>query len=233
MFTTREIKCVMNSSRSAFLLPDLVLRALVVLGAVLGPSAQVTAYRPKGTFDPSVPTRAPEWKDHHPERVHGEHFYAFHGLHLTVQEVGTHDGEHSEHEISHRFSSRLRHPHMNKDLWKFVEEKCTPTWSHTKPSDHHFAATVHLHDRKLFCWSGYRADDVTAWQNDFDSVTYLAHIDALGSAPRAFWYTAKFDTKHHEDDALPGGSGEAGPALLEELDEPPIDSEPLPIDQEL
>ena len=196
------------------------------------------AHRPKGTFDPTVPTRAPTWKDPHPERIRGEHFFAFHGLHLQVQEVGTHDGEHSEHEISHRFSARLRHPHMNKALWKFVEEKCTPTWSHTKPKDHHFAATVHLHERKLYCWSGYKNEDVTAWQNDFDVVTYLAHIDALGSAPRAFWYTGKFDTRHHADDVdgassgvegFAAGADNAGNLLPEEAeDEPPLDDLSMP-----
>jgi hypothetical protein len=169
------------------------------------------------------------WKDHHPHRIRGEHFYAFHGLHLQVQEVGTHDGEHSEHEISHQFSARLQQPHMNRGLWKFVEEKCTPTWSHSKPKDHHYAATVHLHERKLYCWSGYHSSDVTAWQNDFDSVTYLAHIDALGSAPHAFWYTGKFDTMHHADNAVAGDGAGVGHLLLEEEDEPPVDDLSLPI----
>lgn len=184
---------------------------------------QAEGARPVGTFDPSIPTE-PEWKDHHPDRVHGKHFYAFHGLHLKVKDVSTHSGEHSVHKLTHHYSERMRHPHTNKGLWKYVEKKCSESWSHTKPEDHHFAASVHLAERKVYCWSGYHADDVTAWQNDFESVTYLAHIDALGSAPRAFWYTSKFDTRNHDDDD--SFDSQPDDASLDELEESNDDSLP-------
>ena len=116
---------------------------------------------------------------------------------------------------------------MNKGLWKYVEKKCAESWSHTKPEDHHFAATVHLRERKVYCWSGYHADDVTAWQQDFDSVTYLAHIDALGSAPRAYWYTSKFDTRNHHDEDIPSIESDdtSSDEMLESISDP-VTTEP-------
>ena len=137
----------------------------------------------------------PEWKNPHPNRIEGETMYAFREFDLSIRDTNKY-GDHSSHQLAHRFD-RLKHPHSNADLWHFVKDTCEKTWSVTKPDDHHFAATVDIHERRVRCWAGYHNSDVESWQHLEGFVTFLPAIEALGDAPDALWYTDKWDVHHH------------------------------------
>ena len=139
----------------------------------------------------------PTYQEPHPDRIEGETMYSFRGLSLTIQE--TKYGAHATHRLAHRFD-RLKHPHSNPDLWHFVKDICATTWNQqTKPTDHHFAATVDIFQKTVQCWSAYHTNDVVDWETVDGNryVTYLATIEALGAAPRALWSTDKWCVQHH------------------------------------
>jgi hypothetical protein len=146
--------------------------------------------------------QGPEWLEPHPNRTEGTMF-SFRSLNLKIN-PDTKYGSHKTRQLAHRFD-RLRHAHSNPDLWHFVKGTCAETWSATKPDDHHFAATVDIYKRVVKCWSGYHASDVIDWQTDDGYITYLPEIEALGGAPRALWFTDKWDVHHHGPYYLPGG----------------------------
>jgi hypothetical protein len=150
----------------------------------------------------------PDHKPPHPNRTEGETMFAFRELSLTIQE--NEHGKHSVHQLAHRFN-RLKHPHSNPDLWHYVKDICSVTWKQIKPDDHHFAATVDIHNKKVNCWSAYHEDDVIE-HDIFEGhtfVTYLPSIEALGTAPRGLWFTDKWDVHYHGPYYKPDGHDSA------------------------
>ena len=147
----------------------------------------------------------PTWLPPHPNRT-SETMFSFRALSLTISDAKY--GSHDVFPLAHRFD-RLRHAHSNSDLWHFVKDTCADSWSHTKPDDHHFAATVDIHKRLVKCWSGYHSSDVIDWQTVEGYITYLSNEEALGNAPRALWFTDKWDVHHHGTYYLPGGHDSA------------------------
>ena len=124
----------------------------------------------------------------------------FHAIaHLWIDVGGDRSHAHSVSTLHHRFR-KLHDAHMNRDLWFEVRNVCKKVWA-TLPDDHHVAATVELHEEKIRCYAGYKAEDVHNWEHHDWTLTYLMDKEALGVAPGAYWHTEKFDTSMHEEPA--------------------------------
>ena len=115
---------------------------------------------------------------------------------LILEIHGDQKNFHSLHRLPNTFY-RLMDPHMSVHLWWFVNKTCQTTWNRVPISEHHTAATVNIHTEQLWCWAGYKDNDVVKWEKHPWDVTFIRDKEALGIAPKAFWYTSKFNTSDH------------------------------------
>jgi hypothetical protein len=47
------------------------------------------------------------------------------------------------------------------------------SWNRVPINEHHTAATVNIHKDRLFCWAGYKDNDVVKWEKHPWDVTYM------------------------------------------------------------
>ena len=121
-------------------------------------------------------------------------YFGIAGLLLTIR--GANEAYHKETHVPKKFT-RLVDPYKSPTLWRFVVSECSEVWNHAAEDDLHTAATVNLHEMRLFCWAGYKNEDVHSWDHHDWDVTFLRDADALGKAPHAYWWTHKFNTSQH------------------------------------
>lgn len=121
-------------------------------------------------------------------------YWAIHELILEIH--GDQKNFHSLHQLPKTFH-RLIDPHTSRHLWWFVNKTCQETWNRVPITEHHTAATVNIHKYQLRCWAGYKDNDVVKWEKHPWDVTFIRDKEALGIAPKAYWYTSKFNTSDH------------------------------------